>query len=123
MPTVCGRNKLYSFALYSTLGNMQSIMAVVISFSFLICDELQSQSLPYIVKPTGINGPNALAFDTSGNLYVADYYNHSIKKVLPDGTTAGNVISLDDFDYPTSILFDKYGNSYIGCYGSTQILQ
>ena len=96
-------------------------LAVVISFSFLICDELQSQSLPYIVRPTGINGPNALAFDTSGNLYVADYYNHCIKKVLPDGTTAGNVISLNDFDYPTSILFDKYGNSYIGCYGSNYI--
>jgi sugar lactone lactonase YvrE len=38
-------------------------------------------------------GPDALAIDAAGNLYVADYLNHAIRRVAPDGNTvtlAGN---------------------------------
>ncbi len=31
------------------------------------------------------NGPDGLATDTQGNLYVADVFNHSIRRVSPDG--------------------------------------
>jgi sugar lactone lactonase YvrE len=38
-------------------------------------------------------GPDSLAIDAVGNIYVGDYYNHAIRRVAPDGTTttlAGN---------------------------------
>ena len=39
------------------------------------------------------NQPAAVALDGAGNLYIADYYNHRVRKVAPDGTIttiAGN---------------------------------
>ncbi|MEU6603266.1 hypothetical protein ABZ944_40360, partial [Streptomyces flaveolus] len=42
---------------------------------------------------TKLNGPIGVAVDRSGNLYIADYYNHRVRKVTPDGiitTVAGN---------------------------------
>lgn len=32
------------------------------------------------------NNPKGIAFDSKGNLYIADMYNHSIRKLSPDGT-------------------------------------
>ncbi|MSP92825.1 MAG: hypothetical protein EXR79_13645 [Myxococcales bacterium] len=61
------------------------------------------------------NQPSALAFDTTGALFVADTSNHLIRKVTPDGTVttiggdgiAGFKDSLDpstaQFHYPTGI--------------------
>ena len=40
---------------------------------------------------TGLNGPTGLAFDSSGNLYVANYDNGSgttISKITPGGTVS-----------------------------------
>jgi hypothetical protein len=37
--------------------------------------------------------PHDVAVDSVGNIYIADYYNHRIRKVTPDGTintVAGN---------------------------------
>ena len=38
-------------------------------------------------------GPNGVAFDTAGNMYIGDSYNNRIRKVTPAGlisTVAGN---------------------------------
>jgi hypothetical protein len=40
-----------------------------------------------------LNGPRSVAVDSSGNIYIADYVNHRIRKVTPGGvitTVAGN---------------------------------
>ena len=64
--------------------------------------------------------PFDTAFDTSGNMYVADYRNHRIRKVTPTGvvsTFAGSTMGYADgngtsaqFKFPTKLAFDLSGN-------------
>jgi sugar lactone lactonase YvrE len=73
-----------------------------------------------------LNFPKNIIFDASNNLYIADAYNHSIRKVTPGGlitTFAGNqryAFSGDggpatqaSMEYPQSVVFDATGNAYV----------
>jgi len=70
--------------------------------------------------------PTGIALDGSGNLYIADTYNHAIRKVSTDGkislfagdTTAGykgdgGKATAARLRYPTGIALDAAGNLYI----------
>ena len=69
--------------------------------------------------------PSGVAVDTSGNLYVADQYNHTIRKVTSGGVVStlaglpGNYGSSDGtgsaarFNYPTGVAVDGSGNVYV----------
>ena len=71
------------------------------------------------------NFPSNLAVDSSGNLYVADENNHTIRKVTPGGTVstlaglAGSPGSSDGtgsaarFNYPLGVAVDGSGNVYV----------
>ena len=70
-------------------------------------------------------GPNGIAFDRDGNLYVADTSNDSIRRVAPDGTVtriAGTPAEPGNFDgtgatsrffRPYGIATDSAGNVYV----------
>lgn len=71
--------------------------------------------------------PTHLAFDPSGNLYIADHYNHRIRKVNGSGiisTVAGNGLTGSSGDggaataarltFPYGVSVDILGNLYIG---------
>jgi len=72
-----------------------------------------------------INGALGLALDAAGNLYIADAYNSSIRKVTPDGvisTIGGGLVRFDfvdrvvffpQFRFPSGIAVDATGNVYI----------
>jgi sugar lactone lactonase YvrE len=75
----------------------------------------------------GINAPNALVFDISGNLYFADSQNNRIRKVTPNGiitTVAGNgtngfagdagPATSASLAYPIGLTLDAHGNLLIG---------
>jgi sugar lactone lactonase YvrE len=68
--------------------------------------------------------PAGLLFDNSGNLYVADMYNHKIRKITPAGAVTtfagtGNTGAVDgpgsiaSFYYPHSLAIDTNGNLYV----------
>lgn len=77
--------------------------------------------------------PTSVALDSVGNLYVADTYNHTIRKVTAAGvvtTLAGNpgVSGSDDgigaaalFSYPSGVAVDSTGNVYVGDYSNSTI--
>jgi len=79
------------------------------------------------------NIPVGIALDRSGNLYLADENNHTIRKITADGVvttfagSAGNSGSADGagsvarFYYPAGIAVDDSGNVYVGDQGNHTI--
>jgi sugar lactone lactonase YvrE len=72
------------------------------------------------------NSIQSLAFDSYGNLYISDFYNHRIRKIDTTGvisTFAGNGMSTANGDsglatsaalgFPNGMAFDQLGNLYV----------
>jgi len=73
-----------------------------------------------------LNAPTSLAVDSSGNLYIADYANHAIRKVsngtittiAGNGTAGfagdGGQATQANLNFPMAVAVDSSGNLYIG---------
>jgi sugar lactone lactonase YvrE len=95
--------------------------------------------VPGLADGTGINAqfkyPYGIAIDAKGNIYVADTYNHCVRKITPDqvvGTFAGSRISDDPgsnngtgaqskFSSPYGITVDAQGIIYVADTGNHRI--
>src|SRR6185436_19634651 len=79
------------------------------------------------------NSPMGVAVDAAGNCFVADWANHVIRKINPEGlvTTwaglggdAGNADGNGGnarFNFPTSLAVDAAGTVYVSDYGNSTI--
>ncbi|WP_323755789.1 putative Ig domain-containing protein [Roseivirga sp.] len=78
------------------------------------------------------DGPSGLAVDLNGYLYVSDQYNHSIRKIAPDGMVTtlvwsgnGGVKDGDPgiayFQYPSGIAVDDLGVVFVADNGNRRI--
>lgn len=76
--------------------------------------------------------PAAMAIDTNDNLYIADYSNHRIRKITPDGFVStvaglGNAGAIDGntsvatFNGPTGVCLASSGTIYVADYGNHKI--
>ena len=81
-----------------------------------------------------LNGPSAVAVDSSGNLYIADYNNHRVRKVDTSGiiTTIagtgasgfsgdGGLATAAMLNNPSAVAVDSSGNLYIADPGNRRI--
>ena len=59
---------------------------------------------------SGLNRPSRLAFDTSGNLYVANTLSNTIYKITPDGNVSTFASGLNG---PMGLAFDNSCNLYV----------
>jgi serine/threonine-protein kinase len=80
------------------------------------------------------NFPYALAVDTSSNVYVADTFNHKIRKIIPSGVVttlagSGTAGSADgtgaaaSFNYPVAVTVDTSGNVYVAQTGNNDVIR
>jgi DNA-binding beta-propeller fold protein YncE len=79
------------------------------------------------------NYPAGLALDNSGNLFVADEFNHVIRKITPEGIVStftglpkgiGNVdgtLSTSTFFFPFGLMFDRAGSLFVAELGNNKI--
>jgi len=76
--------------------------------------------------------PFGVAVDSAGTVYVADTYNHRIRKILPDGTVstlsgsgtpgfADGVGTAAQFYYPTGVAVDSAGTVYVADLSNNRI--
>jgi len=79
------------------------------------------------------NRPDGVAVDSNGNLFVADLQNNTIRKVAPDGTVStyagvagaagftDGTSNVAQFNNPTGVALDAYGNLYVTDNGNNTI--
>ncbi|MDP4272315.1 MAG: YDG domain-containing protein, partial [Bacteroidota bacterium] len=76
--------------------------------------------------------PTGLAIDKNGNLFVADTYNHRIRKISPNGIVStiagsgksGNIDGQSNnacFNFPMSVVSDNSGNIFVTDFGNCTI--
>jgi DNA-binding beta-propeller fold protein YncE len=68
----------------------------------------------------GLNGPQGLAFDATGNLYVANYWTNSVEKFSPTGSALG-VFASAPLNGPEDLVFDPDGNLYVASFGTNSV--
>jgi sugar lactone lactonase YvrE len=81
-----------------------------------------------------LNGPQGIAFDAAGNLYIADTFNHRVRMVTPAGSIStfagtgmpgfsgdGGPAATATMILPTDVATDSAGNVYIADLGNSRI--
>ena len=85
-------------------------------------EKFNTNGVGTVFANTGLNleGPNTgMAFDSSGNLYVANYNSNNIDKFNSGG--GGSVFASSGLNGPIGLVFDSNTNLYVSNWGTTTI--
>ena len=80
----------------------------------------QSPVSTFVPASAGLSEPIGMAFDSSGNLYVANYEESTISEVTPGGAVS-LFASGGGLDGPTGMAFDASGNLYVANWNDSTI--
>jgi uncharacterized protein (TIGR03437 family) len=70
-----------------------------------------------------LNQPAGVAFDASGNLYIADRGNNRIRRISADGTISTVAGTASLLDAPSSVAADALGDLYVADTGNHRVLE
>jgi sugar lactone lactonase YvrE len=86
---------------------------------------LAGSDLTYYGDGTGVNvffsGPQGIARDSNGNIFIADSGNNSIRKITPDGNVT--TIAAGVFSNPFGVAADNAGHLYVSDFYNNSIRQ
>jgi hypothetical protein len=71
------------------------------------------------LAPSGLDAPAGVAVDGNGNVYIADTFNHALKKWSPAAKTVSTLAS--GLSRPDGVAVDGSGNVYIADYAESAI--
>jgi sugar lactone lactonase YvrE len=104
----------------------------------LVIGQADFISLTPATTSTGLSGPEFIAFDGSGNLWLTDTGNNRVLKYVPpftssmaaslvigqtDFVSSGLALAANGLDFPTGIAFDRAGNLWIGDTANFRVLE
>ena len=128
-PTVVGITSI-SLSASNAGGTGVATLLITMGDSYTFTTLAGLAGNPGITDATGsaarFHFPSGVAVDSVGNVYVGDYYSHTIRKVTPGGVVttlaglAGNpgitdaMGSAARFKYPAGVAVDSAGNVYVG---------
>ena len=103
--------------LYVSLNNN-----TIVSYDTTGNDSMTIAATMTTFASTNLSAPRGLAFDTSGNLYAANYGNSSISKFNSSGGYISNIAS--NLSNSSGLAFDSLGNLYVSTgWGNDKILK
>lgn len=116
------RNSIAAFALAGatviaapTISHAETIYVVDQGANTIRKYDSASGAYLGLFASTGLSEPTSLAFDSAGNLFVANYGNNSIVKFTPGGEYSVFASYQSDRNLlaPQGLVFDKAGNLYV----------
>ena len=107
LATVCG--------LIAWAGSVQAVPILYVSHAASTVLKYDAAGAATTVTSSGLNNPTGLAFDASGNLFVASRVSGIISKITPLGVQSTFFSGLSS---PTGLAFDTSGDLYVANQGS-----